>query len=490
MPSASSVVYYLTHPGELRSIIQWKTWHNAVHERDETKETENQKKCFHYLNKTSRSFAAVIQELHPELLMPVCLFYLILRGLDTIEDDTSISAKKKEPTLRNFYTYLELDGWNYTENRPEEKDRDLLVNFDCVVREFKQQKQEYRDIIADITKRMGNGMADYCLNAEFNEKGVDTIRDYDMYCYYVAGLVGEGLTSMFVESKFGNPALLDRPHLQVSMGLFLQKTNIIRDIKEDFEDNRRFWPREIWSNHVDNFSDLLKPENREIALNCSSEMVLNALDHADECLFYLAGLREQSVFNFCAIPQSMAIATLALCFRNPKMFERNVKITKGEACQLMLESTQNLQVVCDVFKKYTRIIRRKNVPQDPNFLKISIACGKIEQFIESIFPSANVKEIVAKGELQRKLGLGAVAPKKDDKKDDAQWWDSLYLFLMVMGLIVVVFGSMTLTAWALGARFDLIFKDLMPSNWGQLKQEFVSHDGPRITSSPVAHQEL
>ena len=442
MPSASSVLYYLIHIQELRSIIQWKTWHNPVHERDESKETENQKKCFEYLSKTSRSFAAVIQELHPELLIPICLFYLVLRGLDTIEDDTSISATKKEPTLRNFHTFLELDGWNYTENRPEEKDRDLLVNFDCVIKEYKQMKQAYKDIIADITQKMGNGMADYCLNAEFNEKGVDKIKDYDLYCYYVAGLVGEGLTRMFVESKFGNPALLDRPHLQVSMGLFLQKTNIIRDIKEDFDDNRKFWPREIWSRHVDNFGDLLKPENREAALNCSSDMVLNALDHADECLFYLAGLREQSVFNFAAIPQSMAIATLALCFRNPKLFERNIKITKGEACQLMMESTQNLQVVCDVFKKYTKVIRRKNVPSDPNFLKISIACGKIEQFIESIFPSANVEEIVAQGELQKTVGLGAVQKKKTDAQSDEAWYDTFYLFLMVAGLMIVVFGSM------------------------------------------------
>lgn len=441
MPSASSILYYLVHVSELRSIIQWKTWHQPVHEREEGKETENQKKCFMYLNKTSRSFATVIQELHPELLMPVCLFYLILRGLDTIEDDTSISAKKKEPTLRNFHTFLEVDGWNYTENRMEEKDRDLLVNFDCVVKEFKEQKQAYKDIIADITHKMGDGMADYCLNAEFNEKGVDKIREYDLYCYYVAGLVGEGLTRMFVESKFGNPALLDRGHLQISMGLFLQKTNIIRDIKEDFDDERRFWPREIWSKHVDNFEDLFKPANREIALNCSSEMVLNALSHADDCLFYLAGLREQSVFNFCAIPQSMAIATLALCFRNPKMFERNIKITKGEACQLMLESTQNLQVVCEVFRKYTRIIRRKNIPQDPNFLKISIACGKIEQFIESIFPTANIKEIVAKGELQRKVGLGVVA-KKDNKQSEQEWWETFYLFCMLAGLMILVFGTM------------------------------------------------
>ena len=55
------------------------------------------------------------------------------------------------------------------------KDRDLLLNFDLVVREFKQLKQAYKDIIADCTQKMGNGMADYCLNSEFNEEGVEKI---------------------------------------------------------------------------------------------------------------------------------------------------------------------------------------------------------------------------------------------------------------------------------------------------------------------------
>lgn len=354
-----------------------KVWHEAVHERDPEKEPVSLQICFDFLDKTSRSFSAVIQELHPELLVPVCLFYLILRGLDTIEDDTSIPAETKDPVLRHFSDILEQDGWTFDGNRPEEKDRELLVQFKHVITEFKKLKPAYKRIIKDITNKMGNGMADYCNNAEHNENGVNTVKDYDLYCHYVAGLVGEGLTQLFVESGFGNPALLDRPHLHESMGLFLQKINIIRDVREDWDDKRRFWPREIWSKHVDNFEDLFKPENREAALNCQSEMVLNALNHADECLFYLAGLKEQSVFNFAAIPQAMAVATLELCFRNPKMFERNIKITKGQACGLMVQSTQNLRVLCDVFRTYARKIHKKNSPKDPNFLKISIACGKV-----------------------------------------------------------------------------------------------------------------
>ena len=384
--------------------------------------------CFKFLNLTSRSFASVIQELHPELLLPVALFYLILRALDTVEDDTSIPLDTKEPLLRSFDEHLKEDGWCFTGNRPEEKDREVLVQFKYIVEEYKKIRPEYQEVIKDITHKMGNGMADYCKNAKFNEVGVDSIADYDLYCHYVAGLVGEGLTRLFVISDFGNPRLLDRPELHNSMGLFLQKTNIIRDIREDFDDNRRFWPREIWSEHVEKFEDLFKPENKELALDCSSHMVLNALEHAEQCLFYLAGLREQSVFNFCAIPQTMAIATLDLCFRNATMFQRNVKITKGQACGIMLESTQNLELVCDVFKRHARSIQKKNTPKDPNFLKISIACGKIEKFIESLFPTQTPDQAVKS---QPKVSRTAEADKGSKV-------DTLLIILSVFGFLAFV----------------------------------------------------
>ena len=289
----------------------------------------------------------------------------------------TISLKDKEPLLRTFDSNLDKKGWNFDGSGPDEKDRELLVDFHVVIEEFQKQKPAYRKIIADIAKKMGNGMADYAMNAEHNANGVNTVEEYDLYCYYVAGLVGQGVTYLFVEAKLGNPLLLERSNLHRSMGLFLQKINIIRDIREDFEDKRRFWPKEIWSKHVDNFEDLFKPEYRENALNCSSEMVLNALEHVEECMFYLAGLREQSVFNFAAIPQTMAIATLELCFRNYGIFQGNVKISKGQACQIMIDSTQNLQLVCEVFRKFTHKIIKKNKPKDPNFLQISMVCSKV-----------------------------------------------------------------------------------------------------------------
>ncbi|KAI1500153.1 farnesyl-diphosphate farnesyl transferase [Biscogniauxia marginata] len=469
MGGLNEVLYFMFHPNQLRSIVQWKVWHEPVHRRDPSKEDPTLKSCFHFLNLTSRSFAAVIQELNQEMLVPIALFYLVLRGLDTIEDDMTLSTAKKEPLLREFYKYMQTDGWTFTESGPNEKDRELLVHFDDVITELKKLKKNYYDIIEDITIKMGNGMADYALNAEFQE-GVRTVAQYEEYCHYVAGLVGEGLTRLFVEGQYANPALLDRMELTESMGQFLQKVNIVRDVHEDFLDKRRFWPKDIWSKYVDKWEDMFDPKYRTQAVHCSSEMILNALKHADECLFYMAGIKEQSVFNFVAIPQTMAIATLELIFQNPKIFYSHIKITKGDACHLMLQSTQNLSLVCDVFRRYARRIAKKNDPRDPHFLEISAACGRIEQFIETLFPSQDARKIKAVQEAQ-----------KEDQNARGEYFEAILLIFAVVSVLLVVSGLMLGAAWYMGARFDAAFnKDVASS----LK------DAAQATATSINHEEL
>lgn len=45
----------------------------------------------------------------------ICIYYLILRALDTVEDDMTIPIEKKAPMLENFHEYLEIDGWTFQE---------------------------------------------------------------------------------------------------------------------------------------------------------------------------------------------------------------------------------------------------------------------------------------------------------------------------------------------------------------------------------------
>ena len=49
------------------------------------------------------SFAVVIQQLPNPLRDAICIFYLVLRGLDTVEDDMALSDEIKLPALLSFH---------------------------------------------------------------------------------------------------------------------------------------------------------------------------------------------------------------------------------------------------------------------------------------------------------------------------------------------------------------------------------------------------
>ncbi|KAF9585819.1 bifunctional farnesyl-diphosphate farnesyltransferase/squalene synthase [Lunasporangiospora selenospora] len=346
--------------------------------------TITKEKIYHHLTMTSRSFAAVIQDLDEELKDPICLFYLILRGLDTIEDDMSIDLDIKIPYLKKFHEIIYQKGWNFTKNGPNEKDRQLLVEFDTVIDAFLCLKPAYQTIIADITKQMGDGMAHYA-TAGIN---VETNADYDEYCHYVAGLVGLGLSEMFSACGFESPMVAKRKDLSNSMGLFLQKTNIARDFLEDLRDKRFFWPKEIWGRYADRMEDLIKPENQAKALHCLDHMVFNAMSHIKDVLEYLSMIKNQSCFKFCAIPQVMAIATLTLVHNNYKIYtHENIKIRKGETVWLMKEAV-DIDTVAAIFRYYARLLNNKTNPLDPHFIDIGVLCGEIEQVCVERYPNS------------------------------------------------------------------------------------------------------
>jgi len=387
----------VTHPNELRSVINWAVWRDPTQDIMTMPESgysrPEMKRCWEFLDMTSRSFSAVIKELEDDLCRFSCLFYLVLRGLDTIEDDMSIDLERKEHLLLTFHERLSQPGWNFKDSGPNENDRQLLVEFDKVIAEMMLLEPEYREIITRICKNMGYGMAHYARAAETSKStyAVDTLADYDLYCHYVAGLVGEGLSAIFSASGKEIPELGQMLTLSNSMGLMLQKTNITRDFREDLEDGRFFWPREIWGEFTEDPKDFyLKapadPEMQKRAMWALSGMVLDALVHATDCLDYITLLKNQSVFNFCAIPQVMAIATLEACFMNPAVFKTNVKIRKSLAVHLISKAT-NPYEVSQVFRTYARRIHKKAVPSDPHFVRLCIVVGQIEQWCENRFPS-------------------------------------------------------------------------------------------------------
>ncbi|KAF9094221.1 bifunctional farnesyl-diphosphate farnesyltransferase/squalene synthase [Mortierella sp. AM989] len=381
---ASAILASILHPSEVLALVQYKL---APKTKCDYSNNKTRERLYYHLGMTSRSFAAVIQGLDEELKDAICIFYLVLRGLDTIEDDMTIDLDVKIPCLKTFHEIIYQKGWTFTKNGPNEKDRQLLVEFDIVIDKFLELKPAYQAVIADITKRMGNGMAHYATAGIH----VVTNADYDEYCHYVAGLVGLGLSEMFSACGFESPLVAKRKDLSNSMGLFLQKTNITRDFLEDLRDNRRFWPEEIWGQYAKKLEDFTLPENKEKALQCLSHMVFNAMSHIKDVLEYLSMIKNKSCFKFCVIPQVMAIATLNLLHTNYKVYtHENVKIRKGETVWLMKECG-NVDTVAAIFRLYARQINNKSNPLDPHFVDIGVLCGEIEQICESRYPGSTAE---------------------------------------------------------------------------------------------------
>lgn len=54
----------------------------------------------------SCSYVLVIQQLPEVLQDPICVNYLVLRGLDTLQDDMAIPVEKRVPLLIDYYNHI------------------------------------------------------------------------------------------------------------------------------------------------------------------------------------------------------------------------------------------------------------------------------------------------------------------------------------------------------------------------------------------------
>eukprot|EP00536_Pseudo-nitzschia_multiseries_P017767 jgi/Psemu1/52461/gm1.52461_g len=154
----------------------------------------------------------------------------------------------------------------------------------------------------------------------------------------------KGLSWLFVASGLEKVSFGSKLYLSDQMGLFLQKTNIIRNYLKDYVDGCTFWPQSVWkkqskTGELGYFADQTDPDAKLGSLECLNELVTDALELAPGCLV-------------------MAIATLNYCYNNSNVFTGVVKIQKGTSCHLILR-THTLDEVHDTFYQFARGILQK-----------------------------------------------------------------------------------------------------------------------------------
>mmetsp|Transcript_8618 Transcript_8618/g.9878 ORF Transcript_8618/g.9878 Transcript_8618/m.9878 type:complete len:752 (+) Transcript_8618:87-2342(+) len=401
--------------------------------------------CDEILGKVSRSFAAVIRQLPQQLLVDVLVFYLVLRALDTVEDDTTAfpDIAVKVTLLQKFHEQALVDP-NWTlDNVGEGDERRLLQEFSKCQTTYSELKSESRSVIADITKRMGMGMA------EFVEKdmgqGTATVEEYNRYCHFVAGLVGEGLSRLFVVSGLESVSLKKELQLSDQMGMFLQKVNIIRDYLEDYVDGRAWWPKSIWSKYSETddlgyFCNMTDDKVRTNSLACLNELVTDALELAPDCLAYMSMLQCAEIFRFCAIPQVMAIATLDKLYNNPDVFTGVVKIRKGLSCKLILQAN-NISELHSIFHDFSKSISskaKKCAKNDPSLKRTIKACQVVIDKTETTRTRKNNSV--------KKLAVGLIATLAVKNSISSKEWIVPLDYLargMALGITTLLFWNST-----------------------------------------------
>lgn len=201
-----------------------------------------------HLERVSRSFAFGISRLEPRLQASVGLGYLICRLLDTVEDATWSSAKTQLEAFKEFETFVTSFGISEATDRAavaawaarfpatvSPGERLLLDDAAEVFGEFASLLPSERAAMLDPILSMSRGMAAYAAREPVLR--LRDLVDVNVYCFFVAGVVGELLTGL-VETET-RPIGLVRLDLATHFGLFLQKINVLKDQKAD-EGERRF----------------------------------------------------------------------------------------------------------------------------------------------------------------------------------------------------------------------------------------------------------
>jgi farnesyl-diphosphate farnesyltransferase len=218
---------------------------------------ETERRQQHHLDGVSRTFAFTIPQLPPGLRETVTNAYLLCRIADTIEDEPGLTADQKDGFHHQFLDAA-ATGTGAAELARElstvlgpstlEAEKDLIRDCPGVLEVTWSLNDRQRLAILSCLETMSRGMARFARMR--SRRGLADIAEYEEYCYYVAGVVGEMLTELFCDHS---PAIeTRRAELEarsVSFGLGLQMTNILKDIWDDHADGACWLPREVFARH-------------------------------------------------------------------------------------------------------------------------------------------------------------------------------------------------------------------------------------------------
>jgi farnesyl-diphosphate farnesyltransferase len=205
------------------------------------------------LGSVSRTFALTIPLLPPLIEKVVGNTYLLCRIVDTIEDAADLSPEMKQKLSQLFLdTVLEkspvesfvepcLKALDHYGNLDE---LDLIAHTPTVLRILHTCSKDDQAAVSRCISIMSEGMSYF--HDKQTQTGLKDLLEFEKYCYVVAGVVGELLTTIFRNhsSAFAKN-MKGHDDLAIAFGQALQMTNILKDSPEDHARGVSWKPADI-----------------------------------------------------------------------------------------------------------------------------------------------------------------------------------------------------------------------------------------------------
>jgi len=342
------------------------------------------------LQRVSRTFALTIPKLTAPLADVVGNGYLLCRLVDTIEDElpaTSSAAERKGYFVR-FNEILddpangdavalstELSAALRAEAPAGE--RLLVERLSDVVAMTARFDEVERASLSRCVRTMGNGMHSFESGAT-STAGLANVTQLEHYCYHVAGVVGEMLTTLFCHHSPAIDARRDAlVPLAVPFGYGLQLTNILKDAWDDHERGVCWLPRDVFGSDDTDlralFTDAAAGSPVAIAqLDAGlAELIGLCRGWLDDAVRYVSTLprSEHGVRVFCLWSVSMAVLTLRKVHaRRSRDIASGAKITRNSVrvslllSDLCARNDHLLRVVHQLGSRGLPAATRRDVP--------------------------------------------------------------------------------------------------------------------------------
>ena len=313
-----------------------------------------------WLEKVSRTFTMSIRILPPNLRNFVGHSYIICRFLDTIEDAPNLKVSKKiealDLAIESIRSYNDNDETAKSElyftelskkiTSAKEWDIVLLKNSRKIFECLHTFPKNIIEIIQTWTIEMAEGMKKYAFGEDKPEVSLKNKDEFEEYTYFVAGTVGKLLSELYTQKNYNMSKKTEKilKENDIQFGKALQYVNILKDSREDIEEERCFIPLSLLEKYNITTETMFKKENLDSLEKVYGELIIDAKKYLKNATVYIKTipLWNWRVRLFCIWPVALAYKTLNYVENNVYRLTENdksLKISKKDAKRTIFYSS-------------------------------------------------------------------------------------------------------------------------------------------------------